>query len=340
MATCIEIFNREKGNSAIGGSIYIDPMGYEYRKDTIVNCLGCIFYMGCDSCVLKKENGLSDEKIKNDIFNVNKNNECSYFLIKDYSEGGNEDEMARKEIENIAKELNYPQERWRRHNIHENMDIKNIRFNTYNNQNCRVCKFCQNPHSDISFCNYHNIEIFADERVCDFFQSTDGNNESIEIIYSATAQDDFIALGNFFIKGENKQCIVYDKNKNIVTDIDAYLLRTIKYDTSENQIIFEYVHKMIIFNIDTETFLKESNETEDSEETSYWSNVSDEELFREADKIYNNTKDYGLYEVSNHRDGCEYCDFVVRDSSSATNLKCTKKNIFVPANLQCAEFKK
>jgi len=169
MATCIEIFNREKRNSAIGGSIYIDPMGFEYRKDLKVNCLSCIFNMGSDTCVLKKEYGLSEEKIKNESCNVYKNNECDFFLIKDYSEGGDEDEIARKEIENIAKELNYPKERWRRHNIHENMDMKNIVYPIYSNQNCNVCKFCQNPHRDISFCSHHNIELFADERVCDFF---------------------------------------------------------------------------------------------------------------------------------------------------------------------------
>ncbi len=339
METCIDIFEREKGRSAIGGSIYIDPMGFEYRKDTMVKCLKCIFYMGYDSCVLKKENGLSDEKIKNDSLNIEKNNECNYFLIKDYSEGGDEDEMARKEIENIAKKLNYPPERWRRHNIHENMDMKNIRFNTYNNQNCRVCTFCQTPNSSISLCEHHNIEIFIDERVCDFFQSTNSDNEEIEIIYSAAVKDNFIALGNYFIKEENEQCVLYDNTKNTVTGIDAYLLRNVKYDTPKNQIIFKYIDREVVFDISTKAFLEEKNETADEEE-GYWSTATDEELFQNADEIYNNAKGYGLYAVSSHRDGCEYCDFVEKDSNAATGLKCTKKNVFVPANLQCEEFRK
>jgi thioredoxin-related protein len=71
-----------------------------------------------------------------------------------------------------------------------------------------------------------------------------------------------------------------------------------------------------------------------------WSKASDEKLFSEAEKISKKAKIKGLYEVSNHRDGCEYCKFVVRDSNSATNLKCSKKKIFVPVNLQCAEFAK
>ncbi len=71
-----------------------------------------------------------------------------------------------------------------------------------------------------------------------------------------------------------------------------------------------------------------------------WSKASDEKLFAEAERIFKKAEKKGLYKVSNHRDGCEYCDFVVRDSMSATNLKCSKKKIFVPANLQCAEFTK
>lgn len=70
-----------------------------------------------------------------------------------------------------------------------------------------------------------------------------------------------------------------------------------------------------------------------------WLEVSDEKLFAEVEKIVNKAKRKGLYEVLRDKDGCEYCEFVVRDSDSATNLKCTRKNIFVPANLQCTEFR-
>jgi len=64
----------------------------------------------------------------------------------------------------------------------------------------------------------------------------------------------------FYIKIEDNKCFVYDNNKNIITKIDDYLLRTIKYDTSENQIIFEYIHKVVIFNLATKIFLEKSNE--------------------------------------------------------------------------------
>ena len=69
-----------------------------------------------------------------------------------------------------------------------------------------------------------------------------------------------------------------------------------------------------------------------------WSKASDEKLFAEADKIAKKAEKKGLHKVGNHRDGCEYCIYVKRDSSAATNLKCKKKKIFVPASMACSNF--
>lgn len=113
MKTCIDIFKEYKGESEIGGSIYIDPLGFEFSK-SIISCYECMFNFSYESCVLYKEAGWDDNEILKKVRGVSQSNECQYFLIKDFSEGGDEDEIARKEINNISERLNYPAEYWRR----------------------------------------------------------------------------------------------------------------------------------------------------------------------------------------------------------------------------------
>jgi len=112
MKSCIDIFNEFKGRSAFVGSKYIDPFGYEY-PNSVVECRDCIFNFGGDAsgndtCLLYKEMGSSEQEINRKHMIVFNERKCQYFLTRDFSEGGDEDEEAKREVKKIADRLNYP----------------------------------------------------------------------------------------------------------------------------------------------------------------------------------------------------------------------------------------
>lgn len=107
MKTCQNILEENRGESMIGGSIYIDPLGFEYPK-CLVACYKCMFSLSPDSCVFYKEKNNTDSEISAKMRNVSKTNECDEYLIRYFSETDNKDEIARREVKEIAKKLNYP----------------------------------------------------------------------------------------------------------------------------------------------------------------------------------------------------------------------------------------
>lgn len=98
--SALSILNRFKYGSRITQDNYIDPLGYEYNR-TMVSCGECIFSHGLEKCVLYKENDYSDGDIKHKMNLVYKENYCEYFLIQHFSEGDNEDEIARDAVKKI-----------------------------------------------------------------------------------------------------------------------------------------------------------------------------------------------------------------------------------------------
>jgi hypothetical protein len=71
---------------------YIDPLGYEYERSSFVSCSNCMFSYGTYRCIMFKENGWSDSDINSKMSDVSQEKYCDYFLIKNFSEGDDEDE--------------------------------------------------------------------------------------------------------------------------------------------------------------------------------------------------------------------------------------------------------
>ncbi|KPA14008.1 hypothetical protein MHK_005787 [Candidatus Magnetomorum sp. HK-1] len=106
MENCISLHRDYKGQSKFGGSIYIDPLGFEYKKSIVV-CNECIFNLHFDKCILFKQEGWSDKDIYKKCKEVSLTNYCEYFIIQDFSEGNDESDLVRERILHIAKEIGY-----------------------------------------------------------------------------------------------------------------------------------------------------------------------------------------------------------------------------------------
>lgn len=113
MGVCTRLYDRYKKKNRITDSSYIDPKGFEYTRSVVI-CGNCIFGFPSEYCVLHKENGMSNDAIIKNGFNVNQNNYCEYYITNDFSEEDNEDEKMRAEVMNVAERLKYPEEYWER----------------------------------------------------------------------------------------------------------------------------------------------------------------------------------------------------------------------------------
>ncbi len=102
--SAVDIYHRFKYNSRITSDQYIDPLGYEYER-SIVSCSECIFSYGLERCIIYKEAFYSDSDINIRMNNVCREKYCDYFLIKDFSEGDKEDEIAEKASWQIKERL-------------------------------------------------------------------------------------------------------------------------------------------------------------------------------------------------------------------------------------------
>jgi hypothetical protein len=104
--SALSILNRFKYGSKITQDKYIDPLGYEYNR-SMVSCVNCIFSYGLEKCVLYKDQGYSDADIKHIMNKLLVHNEqnCDYFLIDNFSEGDNEDEIARDAVKKIYNKI-------------------------------------------------------------------------------------------------------------------------------------------------------------------------------------------------------------------------------------------
>ncbi|WP_457749134.1 hypothetical protein [Sulfurimonas sp.] len=100
-----DIYIRFRYNSRITSDKYIDPLGYEYNRSSQVSCSSCIFSFGGSKCIIYKENGWSDSNINSKMSDVYKEKYCDYFLIKNFSEGDDEDEIAQKAAKEIKEKL-------------------------------------------------------------------------------------------------------------------------------------------------------------------------------------------------------------------------------------------
>lgn len=104
-ASTTDIYNRYKYNSKITDKHYIDPLEYEYNR-TMVSCTNCIFSYGLEKCMLFKEKGYTDSEINHIIRKVSfDTNYCDYFLIENFSEGNNEDDIARDACNEISRKV-------------------------------------------------------------------------------------------------------------------------------------------------------------------------------------------------------------------------------------------
>jgi len=101
----VDIYHRFKYNSRITSDQYIDPLGYEYNRSSQVSCSSCMFSYGTSRCIIYKENGYSDSDVNSQMSNVYREKYCDYFLIKNFSEGDDEDEIAEKASREIKQRL-------------------------------------------------------------------------------------------------------------------------------------------------------------------------------------------------------------------------------------------
>ena len=101
----IDIYLRFRYNSRITSDKYIDPLGYEYDRSSFVNCSSCMFSYGISRCIIYKENGWSDSDINSKMSDVYQEKWCEYFLVKNFSEGDDEDEIAQNASYEIKKRL-------------------------------------------------------------------------------------------------------------------------------------------------------------------------------------------------------------------------------------------
>lgn len=346
MKTCEQIFDQYKGDSEIGGSIYIDPMGYEYTK-SIVTCYKCIFNFSWDSCVLHKENGMTDEEIKKKSIDIEKNHECDRFLIKDFSEGGNEDEIARKEVEQISKKMNYPAERWRRDNIHKVMDEKEIGHMIRDNQSCYSCDFYKSECGDIDFCNFHKAEIFASERYCEYWQGESNSNKILITAHLYNNGTSYYPLNEKLSLKANPNhtfSIVKIDDLSELYTLEPYLLSTVEFNSKDGFIHAGYCSEIHIIDIESKSIIKKTSENEEEEmqnEENWLNMASDEEWDEAINQVDIKQKEHGVFTVD-RMNNCERCENVKRDDSypngSPTGLVCSLKNIFVTASAACNSF--
>jgi len=101
----IDIYLRFKYNSKITANKYIDPVGYEYNRNSFVSCRRCVFSYGLSRCIMHKQNGWSDSDINSAMNRVYQEKYCDYFLTKNFSEGDNEDEIAQNASYKFKKKL-------------------------------------------------------------------------------------------------------------------------------------------------------------------------------------------------------------------------------------------
>jgi len=102
--SAVDIYNRYKYSSRITEDKYIDPLEYEYVR-SIVLCSECIFSYGPGRCIVFKEKDYSDSDIEDIMSKVMHTHYCDYFLIKNFSERDNEDEIAKEACDKIRKEV-------------------------------------------------------------------------------------------------------------------------------------------------------------------------------------------------------------------------------------------
>lgn len=343
MNTCENIYEKNKGYCEFGGAIYIDPMGYEYPK-SIVACYKCIFNFSWDSCVLYKEQGMSNEEIRKKAIEIERNHECARFLIKDFSEGGNEDEIAREEVEQIAKNMNYPTEYWRRGNIHKVMEEKDIGGIIRYNRGCYTCDFYESKPSDIDFCKFHNIEIFADERYCKHYQGCSDNNKILITAALYSKGTEYFSLDeNLSLKANPNHTFSIVKSSDLsdLYNIEPYLLRSVEFNYKDGFIHAEYTFKTDIIDVESKSIIRTTSEEEEQNEENWLNMASDDELDKAIEKVDISQKNHGVFS-GDRMNNCERCINVKRDDSypngSPTGLICSLKDIFVTASAACDNF--
>ena len=103
--SAVDIYNRYRYQSNITEKHYIDPLEYEYNR-TMVSCTNCIFSYGLEKCIVFKEKGHTDSEINGIMRKVSfDTNYCDYFLIENFSEGDNEDEIAKEACNEISRRV-------------------------------------------------------------------------------------------------------------------------------------------------------------------------------------------------------------------------------------------
>ncbi|MFI3188378.1 hypothetical protein BCS42_16355 [Crenothrix sp. D3] len=343
MKNCEEIFKQYRGDSEIGGSIYIDPMSYEYPKSIVV-CYECIFNFGHNSCVLHKENGKTDDEIRQESRDVERSNYCEYFLIKNFSEDGNEDEEAREEVKEIAKKINHPTEYWRRDNIHSVMEEKDIGGIIRYNQGCYTCDFYESKPSDIDFCKFHNIEIFADERYCENYHGDNNENKILTTAALYSKGMRYIPLNdNLSLKASPNHTFSIVKSSDLseLYDIEPYLLDSVQFDSNDGFVHANYTFKTDIIDVESKSIVKAITDDEGQNEENWLNMASDDEFDKAIEMVDINQKKHGVFS-GDRMNNCERCSNVKRDDSypngSPTGLICSLKNIFVTANAACDNF--
>jgi hypothetical protein len=351
MKKCIDIYNQNKGESCFGASIYIDPLGFEYNK-SIVACHDCMFNFGHDSCVLFKDAGDDESEIRQKVKNVSINKECQYFLIQNFSEGDDEDEKAREAVKKISARLNYPQEYWRRHNIHKDMEDKGIGHMIAENQSCSTCEFCENAQSTIGYCKFHKIELFVDERHCENYLGVHSaaKDHSDKILITAALYangDSYYQLNaNYSLKAKKDHTFSIVKTDNLyeLLSIEPYLLSSIQFSEDDGHIHAHYIDRTDLIDPERMEIVKtlSDDDDDDEDEGNTWLNsVSEDSWFEEIDKVKMAQSKCGV-SSGDRMKNCERCHNVTRNNEypdgSPTGLVCSLKDIFVTANGSCTDY--
>lgn len=100
-----DIYYRFKYNSRITSDQYIDPFGYAYLRNSQVSCSSCMFSYGTSRCIIYKEDNYSDSDVNSKMTDVYREKYCDFFLIRNFSEGDDEDEIAQNAATKIKQKL-------------------------------------------------------------------------------------------------------------------------------------------------------------------------------------------------------------------------------------------
>lgn len=201
------------------------------------------------------------------------------------------------------------------------------------------------------YCSHHNISLLCqDDRSCDCYAVKDGVaidkypkiSISAQLYSDGTSYYQINEHLSLCAEPNHKFSIVRHDNLQVLTKLEDYMLRAIKYDENDQKIHVKYVGEEIFLDPKTGKILEvESAEEQSAEEATWYDSISEKKYFEILDNISSEQRRHEVYS-GNKMQNCERCKNVTRDGSypdgSPTGLKCGIIGIPVTANAVCDKY--